>query len=307
MSSSHVSISLVKTKKADLNSTANGITDICIILDDLRFTINQNFVSAVLDTITQISEGIMQTFTAAPLAKLEPAYSTDADSNIRITALLKSLEIWIPADSTDINTQAMHINLALTAVYTLCRKERAFYSINNTVIHSICLTKADEFDLTLSHFGAELASSLENMRIFKKMILPGRLSLEMKIKKEKDDDSLSCFSTLRIECFCIIIGFRDIDFFRNLLNNFSKLKIKSSSKNNAVEKSSPKEQPHFEVGIDSDSFQITIVDDTSNDLQSLFYIQFCNISFHLSSIPEKSGIVGEIIMFVKNYNARLGA
>lgn len=281
---------------------SESLTDICIILDDLRINLSQSFIFALLDLFKNF-------FLMLPQSKPNqepktPAYFIDVNSNIRINILMKNLEFWVPADSLDASSQIVHFYLAFTAVYMSTWASRSFYTGNNNIVSVEYFTRTDEIDLTLSHFGADLKKSRNDLTRGKYLIMPSRLSLETKIIKKINEEATNVYSTLRIESFCLAFGFRDIQFLKTLMENLPKMQGGMKKKNEKKEKP---DLLNIYVGVDVDALQITMVDDTLEGLQSLFYLKFSNISFSLIKTLEKILLKGEIIMLINNYNKHLGA
>ena len=282
-----------------------NLTDMCIIIDDLRLTISFSFISSLLDILKDLSQLLPQ----QPNAKSMPTYYIDSDYNMRITAHLKNLEFCIPADSLDLDSQTAHIFLSLTAVYVSSYKAKSYYNAYNNQLFINYSHRTDELSMCLSHFGAEVKNSFYETSGNRYLILPSRISLETTIAKRTNENVLESFSMIRIESLCIYISIRDIHFIRKVADNFSKIASNSSKQARETNNEFSKEMHefHYEIGLDIDALQITMIDDTTKYMHSLFFIQFSNISCAFLKKLEKTIAKAEIIALINSYSKSLGS
>ena len=214
----------------------------------------------------------------------------------------------MPSNSASKNSKIAHFNTGVTLVYITSSFARYTYSAENVESSREYFSCSEEAYLTLSHFGGYLMNSKSSEANNKNLISPCRLSLDYKLDKKQGSNDTNINISVRIESICMIIGFRDIEFFKTLSENWASLSsLSSSSSKQPVPVKATVEKTTIAMTLDGDAVQITVINDTGLKSASLLHIQFSNVGLAFGQETNKRALRVEILMFIDYFNKNFGA
>ncbi|OMJ71711.1 hypothetical protein SteCoe_29997 [Stentor coeruleus] len=287
--------------------------DICMVMSDIKVYISREILSKFMELLTYKNKlkelmGIIKPLTGSEYIE---NYYTDNDAHLRLSLLFHSMELRIPADFKDENSQMGNFFGTCTIIITRHSKMRSVFTQQNTLISKKMIYKIDELELILSHFYGEIKNNDKEVTAAKHFIQPSRLTIESKIEKNHLENVTVNSLTMRIESMCMFIGLRDIIYLKMLGETFAGFKEEIMNFQQEMERLNEKisdkpKQKFMNMGIDADAIQVSLLEDTGTTVGSLFNAGFSNFSFQLAKGQGKTGILGEFIVYVSYYNDILG-
>lgn len=298
------------------------VTDIGVMLNDLRIVASKDFVSALMQFASKHAAAL-----SAPAAKPKveilpiPSYFIIYETNARYTLCLKTFELWLPTVNDAVEqvlekienskSNAAQLSFCLTTVYMTGSQAKYVYADDDTLVRRDYIWCKEEASVTLSHFGGYLINSIDCESENKKLISPCRISLEYNFVKDREELKSRMNLNVRLECICMLIGFKDMEFFKALAKHWQEMPNFTPAAPAAapVKKEEIVEEIEslIEISLDADAIQVTIVDDTDAQSASLLHIQISNIGVIGEITAQKKAIRTEIIMFIDYFNKKSGA
>ncbi|OMJ79705.1 hypothetical protein SteCoe_20226 [Stentor coeruleus] len=289
------------------------LNDICLSMSDLRVYLGKDFLTELLKLGKYLKELKQFLRMIKPLTtnNRQERYYNDNDEYLRLSLHFQSVEIRVPADYSDEFSQMGNFTTTCTMIITRHAIIRSTFSDEKTLISKKNIKNTDELELILTHLMGEIKNSDHEAFSAKHLIQPSRVTIESKIEKDSLENLTINSLTLRIESICIFVGLRDITYLRILASTFSGFKDEIKKFTDEMDKldehiSDKPKRKIMNLGIDADSIQITLLEDTSNSVASLFSCGMSNFSFQIAKCEPKTSIFGEFIWYVNYYNNILG-
>ncbi|OMJ87677.1 hypothetical protein SteCoe_10520 [Stentor coeruleus] len=281
------------------------LSDLAIIMNDFRFTASKDFASALM-TFYSTHSGKFRSpspkmFKSIPL----PKYFIRYTSNSRYTLNLKSLEIWLPTSES--NLKVAQFNMTLTLTYRSSIDISYTYSDQNLELSRKYYKCEEDAYLTISHFGGYLLRFKKgNIGCKNKnLISPCRLSVEYYFNKSAGNICADMNVYVRIESICMLIGFKDLEFFRTLGDNWTSLPKMTQEK--IPDAKGQEDITKINVNVDGDAVQITLIDDAGKNSVSMLHMQISNMLVMMKQDSFSMSVRSEIIMFIDYFNKMTGA
>lgn len=290
-----------------------NFVDICMTMSDIKVYMSREILSKFMELLTyknKIKElmGIIKPLTGSEHIE---SYYTDNDSHLRLSLLFHSMELRIPADFKDENSQMGNFFGICTVIVTRHCKMRSVFTQQNKLISKKMIYKIDELELILSHLYGEIKNNDKEITAAKYFIQPSRLTIESKIEKSHLENVTVNSLTMRIESMCLFIGLRDIIYLKVLGKTFAGFQQEIMNFQQEMDRLNDKmsdkpKQKFMNMGIDADAIQVSLLEDTGTTVGSLFNAGFSNFTFQLAKGQGKTEILGEFIVYVSYYNDVLG-
>lgn len=280
------------------------LSDLAIIMNDFRFTASKDFASALMTFYSAHSKKFQSPSTSSKISPL-PKYFIRYTSNSRYTLNLKSLEIWLPTSES--NLKVAQFNMTLALIYTSSFDISYTYSDQNIELSRKYYKCEEDAYLTISHFGGYLLRFKKgNIGCKNKnLISPCRLSVEYYFNKSAGNVCADMNVYVRIESICMLIGFKDLEFFRTLGDNWASLPKMTQDKVPDVKEQ--EDITKMNVNVDGDAVQITLIDDTGKNSVSMLHMQISNMLIMMKQDSFAMSVRTEIIMFIDYFNKMTGA
>ena len=289
--------------KASVKSFTKGhIMDIGISLSDLKFTLSKSFIKSIISFYSSHIEPHLSRETVSQDISYELTFIT----NSRISINLKSIELELLSDPP--NSFSLNCKSSFMIVYSTQSKSTHYYSESHEEVKRIYKSCTEDADLTLCHFEVYLAGP-STQSSSNQMIMPCRFSVDYNsTRKDLTLTQMTNFQ-VRIESICTRITATDINLINILNNSWAELSHGPAKPANRSEPQSIGIAPHvcMELNIETDSFQLTVIDDTGKNPVSLIYFQISNLCGSYISKDKTSALEVDVIMFMDYYNKLNGA
>lgn len=290
-----------------------NVMDICLSMSDLRVYLGKDFLTELLKLEKHLKEFKQFLRIIKPLTTKtrQERYYNDNDEYLRLSLHFQSVEIRVPADYSDEFSQMGNFTTTCTMIITRHAVIRSTFSDEKTLISKKNIKNTDEIEIILTHLMGEIKNSDHEVAAAKHLLQPSRVTIESKIEKDNLENLTLNSLTLRIESICIFVGLRDITYLRILALTFTGFKDEIKKFTDEMDKldehiSNKPKRKVMNLGIDADSIQVTLLEDTSNSVASLFSCGLSNFSFQIAKCEPKTNILGEFIGYVNYYNNILG-
>ena len=289
--------------KASIKSLTKGhIMDIGISLSDLKFTLSKLFIKSIINFYSTHVEPYLSSESEIQ----DTCYELTFITNSRISINLKSIELELLSDPP--NSFSLNCKSSFMIVYSTQSKSTHYYSESHVEVNRIYKSCKEEADLTLCHFEVYLTDpSIPSSS--NQVIMPCRFSIDYNSTRNDLKQSLSTLFQLtgiqvRIESVCTRITASDINLINILINSWAELSHGSAKRGKRSHPQINSIAPSvcMEVNIETDSFQLTVVDDTGKNPIPLIYFQICNLCGNYFSNEKLSKLEVDVIMFIDYYN-----
>ncbi|CAG9319687.1 unnamed protein product [Blepharisma stoltei] len=254
-----------------------------------------------------------------------PVSKYTTKSIIKISINLHRFELLIPLDIYDISKRIGCFRFGVSIIYSSCQEYTRIFDKFRAELSKEILHANDEGSIEITGISIFIGLVKNNLvhhtsENAKDIISPSRLSLVYQFIKTDNSEAAMTFY-LNIESFCIDIGFRDIFFGKLLVDLWLMLDTgvpKEEKKSQKPEPESENQQedwiqkaskiaPIIKFYIESDAFQLTLIDDTTNNAYPLLYFHMSNFSIFafLENFAMNSGFSS--FLFIDYYNLQLAS
>ena len=304
------------------------LNDIGVVMSELRVVASDDFAVAMMNFYIKHAY-LLKVPAKTQEKKLVKSFFMIFESNARYTVCLKTIELWLDAPTPEVSPQEKELEdlslrnkssdsslnaaqfcLCVTAVYTTSYNAKYVYAADNTQLSVDYNWCKEEASVTLSHFGGGLLNSEIQKSSNNSLIAPCRISIEYIFNKNVGEFA-NMLVNIRLESICIFIGFKDIEFFKNVAASWAKVPqlpaSQASPPPKKLEEPVPEDKTVMKVRVDSDALQITVIDDTTAQSTSLLHIHFSNMDIKVLTKDNRQGVRVEILMFIDYFNKKLGA
>ena len=191
-----------------------NITDIGILMEDIRITISCSFVELLLSLYRKYSNiNLIPNFA---FNSRRGTHFVDCTSYMRLSMHFPSVEIWL---AQEITSTVAAFTLSPNLVLISNASTRTIYSSFNLPISTTFLWMTDDLEIAVAGFQVKIIDS-EGEAPEMDLVLPCRLFYEMHTK-QKDTDRLPIMDTgIKLETMEILLSFSTLRFFQGLLDSW---------------------------------------------------------------------------------------
>lgn len=315
------------------------LTEVFAAISDLRLVLSSDFVKEMLAfPLSAISiakseaakrhfnRGLMtQMFThvlslrAVKAQKMKPkAVRSDTSTrSLLLTMQVQGLEAWVLESAQAPDSRVVDLYLEAMARYNSFQHYTNHYDQMDRVVRTEYLKIDDEATLDITKIGL-IQGYYKNNRISKSsadkedLLMPCRLEIEYTVLKQHGPQQVQV--DMHVEALSLVIGFRDITYFKQLTAAWSGI-IPASAPAHARQGSSGSvrseevaEEDREEIGYRVDykcgGLEAVIVDDTGMRVMSLGCLEMHNVSAELQYSPHLLNLDFSSALKLNYYNSQ---
>lgn len=285
----------------------SDVLDIGIYINDMRLIATSEF----LNTITQFfsspfkKASVLSRVQSSIIQKV-PVSEYTTTLNTRIVLQLTNFELWLPLSTKNLNRRAGCFYLGSYVEYRSSKTYTSYFDIDNNEVSRDIKAISDEASIEITNIGG-IVGVINNNRVVLSeertydLLPPSRIGVYYVCNKLQYEPILTKFN-INLESIQFEIGFRDIQYFKNLLDYW-----KGSEAPISDVPSVPEVRNSMNLQLDCDSFKLTLLEDTGVKAYDLLHFHVSSLKLGVSLHPDKMQASLSAFIFSDYYNLKISA
>ncbi|CAG9327163.1 unnamed protein product [Blepharisma stoltei] len=230
--------------------------------------------------------------------------------NTKLSAEMSNFELWVPIDPRNHHKRIGCFHFGLSIIYNSSQEYTSYFNSKNEIIKKDFISINDEATIEITHIGG-LVGLIHKSQIHlteersQDLLKPSRISMNYFCTKMKDRET-QIKILVNLESLWLDIGFRDLQFFKALAENWKNFKPAEAVEDEEILlEEIHTVETNMDIFIECDSFQIRMLDDTGLKAYSLLHLHLSNFSSKINLKGPYLDVNLSAFIFADYYNLEI--